>query len=335
MKKGFFRKALLNTVLGTALAAVLGVAAGASAEAGTISLGHTTWVGYGPLYLARDLGYFKEQGLDLDLQVIEEASLYMAAAASGKLSGSASTIDEILKYRSPDFCFKAVVALDESYGGDGLVVSSDITSLAQLKGKTVALNEGSTSEFWLSYVLGQNGLSLKDIEISNMSADDAAAAFIAKRVPAAVTWEPNLTNVRKGNHGKVLADSSSTPGVIVDVVALGCEVIEKQPKDVAALVNGLAKANAFIKANPEKAYEIMAKGVGGYLKDPKDFAESAKGVRFYDADTNKVYLGTAAAPGPIAELIKSADATWSTLGKTRMKVDYAAMVDPTFVTAQP
>lgn len=332
MRMGSFRKTTLTAALGLGLGLGLGVTA---AEAGTLSIAHTTWVGYGPLYLARDLGYFKEQGLTVDLQTIEEASIYMAGVASGKLSGSASTVDEILKYRSPSFCFKAVVALDESHGGDGLVVEKGITSIAALKGKTVALNEGSTSEFWFSYILGQNGMSLKDVTVSNMTADDAAAALIAKRVPAAVSWEPNLTNVRKNGHGTLLADSSSTPGVIVDVVALSCSVIEKQPGDVQALVNGLAKANEFIKTNPDKAYAIMAQGVGGYLKDAKDFAESAKGVRFYDAAQNAAYLGTAAAPGPIADLVKSADALWSTLGKTHMKVDYAVMVEPKFVHAHP
>lgn len=331
MRHGFFRTSLVKT----ALVLGLGLVAPAVADAGTLSIGHTTWVGYGPLYLARDLGYFKEQGLEVNLQVIEDASLYMAGIAAGKLNGSASTIDEILKYRSPDFCFKAVAALDESYGGDGLLVDKSITSVAQLKGKTVAMNEGSTSEFWFSYVLGKAGLSLKDVTISNMTADDAASAFIAKRVPAAVTWEPNLTNVRKSGQGSVLVDSSSTPGIIVDVVSLSCKTIETQAADVKALVAGLAKANEFIKTNPDKAYEIMAKGVGGYLKDPKDFADSAKGVRYYDAAKNKAYLGSAAQPGPLADLVKAANATWSTLGKTHMNVDYGVIVDPAFVNAQP
>src|SRR5471030_2223650 len=129
----------------TAIAA--GVAGGA--QAGTLSIGHTTWVGYGTLYLAQDLGYFKEKGLTVELPTIEEASMYMAAQASGKLSGSESTLDEILKYR-PQFCFKAVAALDESYGGDGVVVSNGINSLQDLKGKAVAVNEGSVSQFWLA-----------------------------------------------------------------------------------------------------------------------------------------------------------------------------------------
>ncbi|AVO53470.1 ABC transporter substrate-binding protein [Ectopseudomonas mendocina] len=312
----------------TALAA--GMAA--TAQAGTLSIGHTTWVGYGTLYLARDLGYFKEAGLDLQLTTIEEASMYMAAQASGKLSGSASTIDEILKYRSKDFCFKAVAALDESHGGDGIVVQNDIADMQGLKGKAVAVNEGSVSQFWLSYLLKNAGMSMSDIEVQNMTADDAASAFIAGHVPAAVTWEPNLTMVKQKGSGKVLVDSSATPGVIVDVVALDCGVIEKQPEDVKALVAGLYKAVEYTKQNPEKAYEIMAKGVGGYLSNPKDLAEAAKGVKFYDQAMSEKLLGTPGKAGDIAEIIKLANETWSTLQGKPYAVSYEDLVDTAFVT---
>ncbi|MCU9946522.1 ABC transporter substrate-binding protein [Pseudomonas sp. PDM13] len=304
----------------------------AGAQAGTLSIGHTTWVGYGTLYLARDLGYFKELGLDLELTTIEEASMYMAAQASGKLSGSASTIDEVLKYRSKDFCFKAVAALDESYGGDGVLVGKDVTSLKDLKGQSVAVNEGSVSQFWLSYLLKHNGMTMADLDIQNMTADDAATAFIAGRVPAAVTWEPHLSLVRQKGEGKVLVDSSTTPGVIVDVVALSCDVIDKQPEDVKALVKGLYKAVQFTQDNPEKAHEIMAKGVGGYLADPVELSNAAKGVRFYDQAMSEKLLGVPGKPGDIKGVIRLANETWSALQGKRYEVSYDDLVDTRFVS---
>ncbi|WCD80732.1 ABC transporter substrate-binding protein [Pseudomonas sp. TUM22785] len=310
---------------------VLAVGA-AGAQAGTLSIGHTTWVGYGTLYLARDLGYFKELGLDLELTTIEEASMYMAAQASGKLSGSASTIDEVLKYRSKDFCFKAVAALDESYGGDGVLVGKEVTSLKDLKGQSVAVNEGSVSQFWLSYLLKHNGMTMADLDIQNMTADDAATAFIAGRVPAAVTWEPHLSLVRQKGEGKVLVDSSTTPGVIVDVVALSCDVIDKQPEDVKALVKGLYKAVQFTQDNPEKAHEIMAKGVGGYLADPVELANAAKGVRFYDQAMSEKLLGVPGKPGDIKGVIRLANETWSALQGKRYEVSYDDLVDTRFVS---
>jgi NitT/TauT family transport system substrate-binding protein len=322
-----------GTLLSTTLAAFATLTSPA-ANAGTLTIAHTTWVGYGTLYLARDLGYFKQEGLDVDLKTIDDASIYMAAQASGKIDGSASTVDEVMKFRSPNFCFKSVIALDESFGGDGVLVSDGVNSFADLKKQPIAMSEGSVSQFWLAYLLKQRGMSIKDMTIENMSADDAASAFIAKRVPAAVTWEPHLTFVREHKQGKVLIDSSATPGVIVDVVTLNCDIIKNCPKDVQALVDGIYKAVAYTKANPEKAYAIMAKGVGGYLADPKAFAEAAKGVRFYDQPMNVGLLGTSAKPGSVEKVITLGSSIWSDLGKQKVAVDYSMLVDPTFASAK-
>jgi NitT/TauT family transport system substrate-binding protein len=321
---------MIDKWLATA-AIVLGCASmSISAEAGQMRLGMTTWVGYGPMFLARDKGFFKENGLDVELQIIEDAALYMAAVAAGKLDGNASTIDEIMKYRSPDFCFKAVVALDDSHGGDGVLVQTDVNSLADLKGKAVGMNEGSVSQFWFNILLKREGMTEKDLQITNMTADDAAAAFIAGQIPAAVTWEPHLTLVRTKNQGKVLIDSASTPGLIVDVVALTCDYIDKNPKDVEAFVKGLYKAVEFIKTDPEEAYAIMAKGVGGYLEKPADFAEAAKGVRFYDQARNIEFFGTPD-KGEAADLIKLGGEIWGGFQKLKMNVDYGVLVDTQFL----
>ncbi|MFG1401410.1 ABC transporter substrate-binding protein [Xanthobacter sediminis] len=310
-----------------------GLVFGAPAEAAKIRLGMTTWVGYGPLYLARDLGYFKEAGLDVELKTIEDAAIYMAAVASGDLDGMASTVDEVMKWRSPEFCFKSVLALDDSHGGDGVLAGKDVKSLKDLKGKPVALNEGSVSEFWFNILLDKAGMKETDVQVTNMTSDDAAAAFIADRVPAAVTWEPHLTEVRKSGKGQVLIDSTATPGAIVDTVGLKCDFIAANKAEIAAFVKAYYKAVEYLKANPEKAYAIMAKGVGGYLADPKDFADSAKGVNFYDKARNIEFFGNPQ-KGEAAELIQLANKIWGGKGMMKMKVDYDTLVDPSFATAQ-
>ena len=184
----------------------------------------------------------------------------------------------------------------------------------------------------VAYLLKKNGMSMSDITVQNMTADDAATAFIAGRVPAAVTWEPHLSMVRDKQQGKVLIDSSTTPGVIVDVVALNCDVIEKQPDDVKALVSGLYKAVKYTQDHPEKAYEIMAKGVGGYLSDPKELAAAAKGVRFYDQAMSEKLLGSPGKPGDSAALIKLANETASELQGKPYNVSHDELVDNRFVS---
>ena len=169
---------------------------------------------------------------------------------------------------------------------------------------------------------------MDDLIIQNMTADDAASAFIAGRVPTAVTWEPHLSLVRKNKAGKVLVDSSKTPGVIVDVVELSCDVINERPEDVKALIAGLYKAVEYSKENPQEAYKIMAKGVGGYLADPKDFADAAANVRFYDKAMNESLMTP---QGSIKDLIKVADKTWSKLQERELNVSYDDLVDSSFI----
>lgn len=322
-------RTLFKRAAGVAAAALLATQA-IPAEAGTMRLGMTTWVGYGPMFLARDKGFFKENGLDVDLRIIEDASIYMAAIAAGELDGNASTLDEIMKYRSPDFCFKAVAALDDSHGGDGVLVRDEVKSLKDLKGQQIGMNEGSVSQFWFNILLTREGMTEKDLQITNMTADDAAAAFIAGQIPAAVTWEPHLSLVRSKKQGKVLIDSSETPGLIVDVVDLTCDYIKNNPKDVEAFNKGLFKAVDFIKSNPEEAYAIMAKGVGGYLEKPEDFAEAAKGVRFYDKARNAEFFGSKD-KGEAKDLMEMGNKIWGGFQKMKMDIGYDDLIDLTFI----
>jgi NitT/TauT family transport system substrate-binding protein len=301
---------------GVVAAAAIGLSAAAQAE--TFEIVHTTWVGYGPLYLAQDLGYFKEEGVDVKLTTIEEKTLQMAAVMSGQTAGALGTVDEFLLYMNKDVCLKYVFALDESSGGDGIIVSKGIDKLEDLKGKQVAFNEGSVSQFWLNVVLKNHGMKQEDIEMVNMTPDDAAAALMAGRVPAAVTWEPHLTEARNTEGSKVLVDSSTTPGVITDVMAVQCSTAEKRANDIKAIIRAWNRAVDYWKANPDKANAIMAKGVGGWLSDPLVFAESEKGVKFFDKDTNTAYFGTPEKPGDLYGIVQYAIDIWG--GLKRLQV---------------
>ena len=44
----------------------------------------------------------------------------------------------------------------------------------------------------------------------------------------------------------------------------------------------------------------MAKGVGGWLKDPKEFKATLSGIKFYGGDDNRTFFGTKDKPGPLA-----------------------------------
>ena len=70
----------------------------------------------------------------------------------------------------------------------------------------------------------------------------------------------------------------------------------------------------YVEAHPDEANAIMARQVGGWLEDPAVFAETLKGVGFYDAERNREYFGTPDQPGPIYQTIQHAIDVWTSVG---------------------
>ncbi|MFQ5783890.1 MAG: ABC transporter substrate-binding protein [Alphaproteobacteria bacterium] len=303
----------------------------ATAIAKPLKLAYSTWVGYGPWFIAQEKGYFKQEGVDVELINIEDPKLRFAALAAGRLDALCTTVDTLLLYLKPGIKYQYLFAIDDSNGGDGVVANKDIKSVADLKGKKVAFLEGSTSHFYLSVLLRKAGLREADIDGVNMTAGDAGSAFVAGQVDAAVTWEPWLTRGKMAPQGHLLTDSSTTPGLITDIALAPVDVIKSRAGDLKALARAWNRAVQFVKSNPDEANAIMAKGVGGWLKDPKVFAETLQGIVYYDAAKTKAFFGTSDSPGPMSTTVQNAIDIWSDLGKVQVPVTPKDLVNYDFI----
>ncbi len=296
-------------------------------EAGKLTISTGMWVGYGALYLARDLGYFRTGGLDVELTQSSDFFATITALAADQISGSAAQVDLMLQARGR-VCVKGVVTLDDSSGADGILAADDIGSLDQMKGKEIAVYEAGAPNVFFNYALEQAGLARSDVTVLNMRPEDAAAAFMAGRVAVAVTYEPSLTFARNAHRGRILYTSRAAPGLIADLVYLRCALIEQQPDDVAALVKGLLEADDYIAAHPDEAYDIMRKYVGGFLGTRADFAGAATGVTYYGRALNHSYLGSLDAPGDVMKTVEFVTKVWNTGIPT---YTYADLFDPRYL----
>jgi NitT/TauT family transport system substrate-binding protein len=148
-------------------------------------------------------------------------------------------------------------------------------------------------------LLRDAGLSEADIETVNMSGDDAGNAFLMQEVDAAVSWEPWLTQGKEAEHGHLLADTSERPGLVADCLVTKSVVLDDRLEEFRGLARAWDAALEYVEAHPEESNEIMARNVGGWLEDPAVFAETLKGVRFYDAARNREFFGTSDRPSQI------------------------------------
>lgn len=276
-----------------------------SLAAEKFSVAISTWVGYGPFYIAKKEGFFEKEGLDVSLVTMEDVKTRMPALAAGRVDLAATTVDAVLTFSSPAHPLVYLFAVDDSRGGDGIVARKDIRTVADLKGRKVAFTEGSVSQFFLGVVLKDAGLTVKDVQALNMTAGDAGAAFVAGKVDAAVTWEPWLSRGKATPHGAVLVDSAARPGLITDVMVSTKKTLAERPEALKAFYRAWSAAVAWQKANPEAADGIMAKGVGGWLEDPKVFAETRTGIVFYDDAMNRAFMNPANPDGILATVTQA------------------------------
>src|SRR5229473_1580735 len=149
-----------------------------------LRIGYPVWVGYGPLFLADKKGFLKDAGVTVEFIKMENSTARYVALAAGQIDGLMTTIDTMVLRVKPDFQVAAVMAFDDSKGGDGLVARKEIKSVKDLKGKQVAYGEGSVSQFFLGYILQQNGMSFSDVVTVNMNAVTRA------RHSQPVRWTP-------------------------------------------------------------------------------------------------------------------------------------------------
>ena len=293
---------------------------------GTVKLGFTTWIGYAPLFVAKEKGLFKKNGAEVDIQIIESAGDIKAAAIAKRIDGFANTIDTVTMAAGAGLDCVQVLALDTSDGGDGIVANSKYKSLKDLKGKQVALDTtGGPSLFYFNYLIDQEGLTMDDFDVKNMSSGDAGSAFAGGSVDAAVTWEPWLSKAKESDFGTVLRSSDEDPGVIADTLCFNKEFIKKYPDTVQAIVDSWFDALDYIKKNPEESYKIMADSQGMTVDD---FKEQLNCVTYYDKDKNNEYFGNK----EINEIVKQASDLWVKLKFIDKNIDADSIIDESFVT---
>ncbi len=256
-----------------------------AAENKPLTVGMTTWVGYGLLHLAQQKGFFKEHGVDVSLTTVQDKPSTAAAIATGRLDGWATTVDTFIFYNAKKLDIKQVLAVDFSMGGEGIIATGDIKTVADLKGRTLGAEEGSSTYFFMLNLLADSGMELKDVKLQSMRAGDAGAAFAAGRLDAAATWDPWLSKAKERG-GHILANSEDKPGLIVDTVAFRSDVIAKRPNDVKNFIKAYFEAYDFWKAAPEEANSIMAKALG--IKED-EFNLSLAGLEFVSREPPRVY----------------------------------------------
>jgi NitT/TauT family transport system substrate-binding protein len=333
MKRLLIVLSLLILVISLAGCATVSAPADAPASAPantTVRIGTQPWIGYGPWWIAQDQGIFAKYGIEAELIDFVTDTEVNAAFASGNMDVANVASHTAIKLYANGVELKIVLLEDISNAADAMIAPSAIATVADLAGKTVAYEEGSTSDLLLHYALAENNMKITDIVAAPMPAADAGAALIAGQVDAAVTYEPYISEAINQNADiQPLYTAAERPGLISDVLAARTQFAEENPDLMRALLKVWDEAVAFLRENPEAGRAIIAEAVGS---TPEDLVTAFEGVAFYDLSENQQFLAYDSENA--AAVFNDVQSVALAIGLIDAPIDLARVVDPNYLMTE-
>ena len=293
----------------------------APTTAQTLRVGLNPWVGNGIYHIAKEKGFFDAEGVKVELEDYADGAVGKQLIASGRVDMLSLTPETVVILKDAAIDIKAVAMTDTSEGGDGIIVTQNIKTLADLRGKKVAYEEGSPSHFFLSYLLDKQGMSTKDLQSVNVIAPDAGASFVSGNVDAAVTWQPWLSKANERAGGHLITDSKTNP-ILPALVIFRTQTVSERQQDIRAMLRAVFKAREWALANPNEAYPIMAKALGVSVQDIKD---QMPDFRWFTYEGNQ--KGFTSGDYSATNLIQSAGDLWLKLGLIKNRINAPQLVD--------
>ena len=248
-----------------------------SARSKPVVIGYSNWAGWWPWAIAEQEGLFAKNNVNVQMKWFDGYLESMEAFAAGQLDGNCQTLNDTISFAAEAVNGEvAILVNDNSAGNDKIIVTQDINTVEDLKGKQVAVEEGVVDDFLLTLALESKGMKRDDVQIVPLETGAAAAAFASGQVDAVGAFPPFWLTALKREGSKELISSKEFPGSIPDLLVVSQKLIDEQPDVAQGLVNTWFDILDFMEQNPEQADEIMATRADVTVDELQLFKEGTK-----------------------------------------------------------
>lgn len=253
-----------------ALSALGGPLAPSRARAASVPVrfGVGSAIAYNPIYVAKEKGFYEEEGLAVELIWAQAAPEVIQAVIGGSLDGGVGGSFGMIA--GAEKGAPVITVAIYAYGGERLAlavrVDAGINSLKDLYGKKVAFQSGAIGQQMFQTMAQVEKLDASKIDIVFLNNVDMAAAIAAKSVDAIATWEPQPSLLESKGLVKILQRGGKylqSPGCVM----FGTDFIKRNRDAVARAVKAHFRACQFIRQQPREAAVINAKHVKGAVPE--------------------------------------------------------------------
>jgi NitT/TauT family transport system substrate-binding protein len=225
--------------------------------------------------------------LPVELHVIDDTKARQAAYQSGDFEVYLTNPDQHPREVAMGLPGRMFLLSDVSFGADGLLVANTIRSIGDLRGQRIAYAQGTASDFMLSKALQSAGMTRKDVVLVELDDPSTAVAALASgQVEAALSWEPLMSQAVASGHAHILFTSADVPDAIIGVFVAKESLLQDSTR-LHAFLRGWLSAVEFVRARPEIAYPIIARGLN---VQESDVPAMIRGLRLADSRKNQEYF---------------------------------------------
>lgn len=248
----------------------------------TIMVGGITKMIYLPAKLTEQLGYYKDEGLDVELQSQPAGVDAENELLAGAVQAVVGFYDHSIDLQSKGKEVTAIVVFGQVPGEVEIVSSKSaatLKSMANVRGKTLGVTGlGSSTNFLTQYLAAKEGIPSSQYSVLPVGADNSFIAAIKQgRIDAGMTTEPTVSQLLKTGEGSVLVDMRTVEGTVKALGGLypaSSLYVQRSwmvthRDDAAKLARAFNKTLKYIKTHT--AAEIAA-------KMPKDYQGTDKAL---------------------------------------------------------
>jgi NitT/TauT family transport system substrate-binding protein len=302
-------KSLKTLFVCLAAAVAFAALAGSSAQAAVgnptkVTCMYPVWVGFGPVHLANELGYFKEEGLEVEEILDDDMPNAIAAMERGDIDCYLRTVGEYQGLgRRKETQGIIIGTIDMSTGGDGWAADQSIKSVCDLKGKSIAVEPNLPARLIMQMALKKEcNLSIKDTTLADIAAADAIGIFSDPKVAAVGTYEPVLSQVvaaHKERGAHILVSSKDQKDLILDIIMAHTGELKANPDKYVKFLRAIYRAIDYFNSNQEAAIPIIAKQ---FSITADDFKATLPNFRYTPLAEAKDFIGTVDKEGRVYEV---------------------------------
>ncbi|MDA8256291.1 MAG: ABC transporter substrate-binding protein, partial [Betaproteobacteria bacterium] len=219
--------------------------------------------GAGLFFVAKAQGFFRRQGLDVDLQLHATGKGALDSLFRGDadfaIAGDTPMVFSILAGRKLDI----LSTVYRPNGGIAIIARKDRAATpGELKGKRIGVSMVSSGQFFADTFLLVNGIPSSSVTLVDMSQEAMAEALLAGTIDAACLWQPYLAEMqaRLGDKGVTFPNDALYTFRLSLVARRG--YAEVHPVRARKLLAALKQAQRYTIDQPAIALDIMSKASG-------------------------------------------------------------------------